>query len=248
MLARTLLPLLGLSLLLGCASPATTEDTAGSNSALSGSVAAGTVTKTSTDGLRLRKTADKTNLSNVIGLIPIGTQVKIVTGTPTKGFYQIKVLDPALAKALQVDTGWVYGDYLTGKATEPTAPDESLTGTHDVDTIASVDWIQSDCTGLVDDAGNPMAPSVDDVLLGSAHAYAVIAIDTNTFSYGTSASIDEVDQASLFNPGGVKVPLKIVKTSTTQPDGPFTVTICMSPSSKALLPTDANGRVTLHVH
>ena len=248
MLSRKLLSLLGLSLLIGCASPATGEDTEGTGSALSGTVAAGTVTKTSTDGLRFRRTAAKTDSSNVIGLIPKGTQLKLVTGTPTKGFYQIKILDTVLAKALQVDTGWVYGDYLTGKATEPADPDESLTGTHDVETIATVNWVQSDCKDLTDDKGNAMGPSVDDYLLGSGNVYAVIAIDTNTFSYGSSASIEEIDQRSSFNPGGVKVPLRIVKTSTTQPDGPFTVTLCMSPSSKALLPTDANGQVTLHVH
>lgn len=257
MFSKNLLPLLGLSLLIGCAAPATGEELSGTDSALSGNVAAGTVTKTTTDGLRLRRTPDKSSdksadktLSNIVGLIPIGTQVKIVTGTPTNGFYQIKVLDAALVKALKVDTGWVFGDYLEGKAEEPADPaeDVSLTGTHDVDTIATVDFIASDCTDLKDDMGRAMAPTVDDYLLSSGHPYAVIAIDTNTFSYGSSASIEEIDQASSFNPGGVKVPLKIVKTSRTQPAGGFTVTICMSTSSKALLPTDANGQVTLHVH
>ena len=257
MRSSNLLPLLALSFLIGCAAPATGEDLSGTDSALSGTVAAGTVTKTITDGLRLRKTPDKSaatdadkTKSNIYGLIPIGTQVKILTGKPTNGFYQIKVLDAALVKALQVDTGWVFGDYLQGKAEEPADPaaDVSLTGTHDVDTIATVDFISSDCTDLKDDMGRAMAPTVDDFLLSSGHPYAVIGIDTNTFSYGMMASIEEIDQASSFNPGGVKVPLKIVKTSKTQPAGGFTVTICMSDSSKALLPTDANGRVTLHVH
>lgn len=237
------------SLLAACAAPGLEEEMSGSDSALSGTVAAGTVTKTTTDGLRLRRTPDKASSANVIGLIPIGTQVKIVTGKPTNGFYKLQVLDETLAQKLAVDTGWVYGDYLEGKDEEPAPSEEepSLTGTHDVPTVARVKWIGSDCKNLKDDQGKPMAPSVDDFLLSSGKPFAVIGIDTNTFSYGMTASIEEIDQPSSFNPGGVKVPLKIVKTARAQPDGMFTVTICMSPASKALLPTDEDGLLTLSV-
>jgi hypothetical protein len=251
MLARTstLVSLLAITLLAaGCASENWVEDEGGSDSALTGKVTVGRVVQTVTEGLRLRRTPSRENTNNIIGLIPTGSNVKIVDGTPTDGFYKIEVIDKKVRDALEADIGWVYGEYLNGDAEEPPAdPDQSLTGTWDVASEVRVNFKISDCKGLKDDQGKPMAPTIDDVLEKGTSSYAVLAIDTNTYSYGMKAKIKEVDQKSSFNPGGKPVKFKIVKTAKTQPQDGFTVTICGRPESAMTLPTD-NGLLNLSVY
>lgn len=220
------------------------EEQGGSESALTGKVTAGRVVQTVTDGLRLRKTPTRVNTNNIIGLIPQGTNVKILDGTPSDGFYKIEVLDKTIRDALVVDSGWVFGEYLSGEAEEPFDPDESLTGTHDVPTEMRVKLTISDCKGLKDDQGKAMAPTIDDALSGRS-SYAVLAIDTNTFSYGMKAKIQELDQKSSFNPSGKAIKLKIVKTVKEQPAGMFTVTLCSTATTT--IPTDG-GLLNLAVY
>lgn len=229
----------------GCAGDNWGEDKSETENALVGKVTAGRIVTTNTDGLRLRKTPSRENTKNIIGLIPTGTNVKIVDGSPTDGFYKVEVMDKKVRDDLVVDTGWVFGEYLNGEEEEEFDPDESRTGTHDVPTVMSAKLVVSSCAGLKDDKGEPMTRTVEDVISGKL-AYGVIAIDADTFSYNMRAGIDEVDAKSSFNPRGKRVKFKIVKTAKgSQPDG-FTATICSS--SNLNVPRNSDGRVTLSVY
>lgn len=235
----------------GCAVPALDEESGSSANRLSGTVEVGTIVTTKTDGLRLRKLPTKDNQDNVIGLLPLDTRVKVLETTPMGGFYKVDVLDAKVRDALLADQGWVFGEHLTGQEAEPAAVapvrEPSTTGTHDVDTVMQVRFrVVESCSALRDDQGKAMAPSIDDVLERGA-ARAVLGIDTNTFSYGMTASIDELDAPSSFNPGGVKIPLKIVKTARTQSPGLSTITLCSAAAVSMLLPAN-DGTLTLHVH
>jgi hypothetical protein len=231
---------------IGCAAEPS-ETTSDSNDALSGNVAVGKVVTVHGDALRLRKTPDLSNLKNVIGLLPINSQVRITSAAPQNGFYQVDVLTSSVAKKLGASSGWVYGSYINGKAKDPidtTVDDGNGTGSWNAPTQAKVDFVVADCSTLKDDQGKAMAPTIED-FMSSDQPYAVIGIDTNTFSYGMTASIAELNAKSAFNPGGVNIPLKIVKTATTQPDAGFTVTLCMKDAMN--LPTDS-GQLNLTVY
>lgn len=253
MLGRSL-PLLSALLLVGAcaADSAELDDDTSSAEALSGNVDNGAIVKTVTDGLRLRKTPSKADETNIVGLLPRGTRVKIVDGRETNGFYKVNVLSTPIRDDLTTPIGWVFGDYLAGRAVEPgangtTEREESRTGTRAAPTVMRVNFTVTDCRTLNDDKGKPMTPSIDDFLTTSGLTHAVIGIDTNTFSYGARATIDEVDAPSLFNPGGTKVPLTIVKTAKTQPSGAFTVTLCSNKATTSLLPAN-DGMLTLSVY
>jgi hypothetical protein len=231
--------------LVGCAADNWGEDKSETENALIGKVTAGRIVTTNTDGLRLRRNPTRENTKNIIGLIPKGTQVKIIDGSPTDGFYKVEVIDKKVRDDLAADSGWVFGEYLNGEEEQEFDPNESRTGTHDVPTVMQAKLTVSSCAGLKDDKGEPMTRTVEDAISGKL-AYAVIAIDTNTFAYNMRASIDEVDAKSSFNTRGKKVKFKIVKTAKEAPDGGFTATICSS--SDLDIPRDADGRVTLSVY
>jgi len=85
--------------------------------AISGDVAVGTVVKTTTR-LNYRRTPSQANRSNILGVLPTGTDVRIVKSSATDGFYNVSLEDAALAKVLGSKTGWVYGQYLKGNGTD----------------------------------------------------------------------------------------------------------------------------------
>ncbi len=244
MLAR--FPLLCFLAIVGCTAACTApgigeEDGDTSGDALSGRVTVGRIVQTAGEALRLRRAPTRTTTSNIVGVLPKGTSVKILESVPNDGFYKVEVQDAALVKKLRTSTGWVYGEYLTGDAEEPQDPDESRTGTWDVPTQMKAKLVVSSCADLRDDQGNAFAPSLDDAIAGKT-SYAAIAIDTNTFAYGMKATIDQVDAKS-----GKTIKFKVLKTATSAPDGPFTVTICTrSGTAEGLAPAD--GFVDLSVY
>jgi len=229
----------------GCSADNWGEDQSGAESALTGRVTAGRIVTTATDGLRLRRNPSRENTKNIIGLIPKDTNVKILDGVPNDGFYKVEVMDAKVKSGLAAATGWVFGEYLNGDEEEPFDPDESRTGTHDVPTVMKAKLVVSDCKGLTDDKGEPMTRTVEDVISGKLN-YAVIAIDTNTFSYNMMARIEELEAKSSFNANGKKVKFKVVKTEKQAPEGGFTATICSS--TNVAIPVDGDGRVTLSVY
>jgi hypothetical protein len=242
--AATLLLLSALSLFgaPGCAAESAQEDTSDSSDAITGSVAAGKVVTVSGDALRLRRTPDLTNTKNVLGLLPVGTQVKITSATKQNGFYAVEVLTAGIKKKLGVATGWVYGDFIDQKAKDPidnTVEDGQGTGSWNNPESMKVGVVVTDCSQLKDDQGKAMAPTIDEFLAGDL-PYAVIGLDTNTYPYGMTADIAELNAKSTFNPGGIRIPLRIVKTAATQPAAGFTVTLCASDAVKASLPSEVN--------
>lgn len=206
-------------LALGCAAPAGDEGASATTDALRGTVTVGRIVETATDGLRLRSSTSRDTLKNIIGTMPKGTQVKIIAADPADGFYQVKVLDAALTKKWKRDTGWVFGEYLTGESEDP---DTSHTGEWDEPSRAVAKLVVKKCEGMTDDRGNAFAPTLDDALSGKS-AYAAIGIDTNTFAYGMKATIDEVTALSS---SGKTIEFKVLKTAASAPAGPFTATIC----------------------
>jgi len=239
----------------GCASP-TLEDADESAGAISGDVEVGTEFETLGDALRLRRTPSKEDSKNILGLLPTGTKVKILEGAPNNGFYKVEVTSEPIASELPLSKGWVYGEYLKGDAEEPPVTEEekeqleeSTTGTHEgTPTVALVNFVvDTACASKKDDKGKAMAPSLDEALAGTK-TYAVVGIDTNTFSYGMRASLEELDKVSDWNPEGKKIPLKVMKTLTTQAPAGFTVTLCASAAAKEQIKGDADGKMTLSVY
>jgi hypothetical protein len=94
-----------------------------------------------------------------------------------------------------------------------------------------VSFVVADCSQAKDDQGKPMAPTLEGFLADDL-PYAVIGLDTNTYPYGITADIAELNAKSDFNPGGIRIPLRIVKTSKTQPENGFTVTLCATDATK----------------
>lgn len=240
--------------LVGCAAESAQDATEGSSEAISGSVGAGKIVTVSGDALRLRRTPEKEDSSgkaiskNIIGLLPIGTQVKITAATPHNGFYPVEVLTSGIRQKLGTATGWVYADFLNQKKKDPsdnTVEDGHGTGSWNNPESMKVDFVVADCSQMKDDQGKPMAPTVED-FMASDEPYAVVGLDTNTYPYGMTAEIAELSAKSAFNPGGIRIPLRIVKTSTTQPKGGFTVTLCATEATKAKLPTDG-GQLNLTI-
>lgn len=233
--------------LVACA-PVAAEEMGSSDSNLSGNAIEEDIVTTTTDGLRLRKTPNKDDQSNVIGLLPTGTRLKILKGEPTDGFYNVEVMSEDIRDALLVPKGWVFGEYLEGRTVDPGEDPPSLTGARDVPTVARVKWrAEPNCRTLLDDEGKAMTPTLDQARIEGA-AFAVLGIDTNTFSYGMRASIEEIDKRSTFNITGTPIPFKIVKTARTAPDGPFTVTLCMPGAHGLVLPDDEENMLTLRVY
>jgi hypothetical protein len=239
--------LASLAPLAACGAPSDDDDgsTEGAD-ALSGRVTAGRVVQTIGDGLRLRSKPSRVTTANIIGVLPKGTSVKIVDGVPNDGFYKVQVVDAAVAARLHPSTGWVYGEYLNGEAEEPQDPDESRTGTWDVPTKMKARLVVTKCSALKDDKGNAFAPPLDDALAGKS-SYAAIALDTNTFSFGMKATIDQVDAKGALNPSAKPIKLKILKTAAASPDGPVTATICTVSGAAEGLATE-DGFVDLSVY
>lgn len=246
--AASLLLLSALSLI-GCAAEPAPEDAADTSDAITGSVAVGKVVTVTGDALRLRRTPDLSSTKNVIGLLPVGTKVRVADASPQNGFYRVEVLTDGIKTKLGVSSGWVYGDFIEKQAKDPvdtTVDDGNGTGSWNVPQEMKVDFVVADCSASKDDQGKAMAPTLEDFMADDL-PYAVIGIDTNTFPYDATAEIAELNAKSDFNPGGVRIPLRIVKTSKTQPAGGFTVTLCASDATKAKLPTDG-GRLNLTVY
>lgn len=235
--------------LVGCAAePASSDDSGAADEAISGAVTAGKVVTVSGDALRLRRTPEladakgKAITKNILGLLPIGANVKITDATSKNGFYTVEVLTASVIKELGgISKGFVYGDFINKKAKEPVdnTVEGDGTGSHNNPQQAKVLVNVADCSAMKDDRGKAMAPTIEG-FLASDEPYAVIGLDTNTFSYGMTADIAELDAKSAFNPNGIPIPLRIVKTAASSPDGQFTVTICAAAAVKAQLPAELN--------
>jgi hypothetical protein len=222
------------ALSVGCAAESASEETGDSTGAMTGSVAVGKVVTVSGDALRLRRTPDLSNLKNVLGLLPIGTKVRVANATKQNGFYQVDVLSDGIKKKLGVASGWVYGDFIDKQAKDPvdsTAEVGMGTGSWNNPESMKVSFVVADCSQAKDDQGKPMAPTLEGFLADDL-PYAVIGLDTNTYPYGITADIAELNAKSDFNPGGIRIPLRIVKTSKTQPENGFTVTLCATDATK----------------
>lgn len=254
-LAASILVLSSLTFAVGCAEAPNAEEAGDTSDAITGGVYVGKVVTVSGDALRLRSTpdlkkADGSALTkNIVGLLPVGTKIKISDATEHNGFYAVEVLTADMRKKLATPTGWVYGEFIKQQLQEPvdnTVEDGNGTGSWNNPEPALVSYTFADCSGMKDDQGKAMAPTVEQ-FLANDEPYAVIALDTNTYSYNMVAEITELSAKSPVNPNGIRIPLRIVKTSKTQPSGGFTATICASPSLQADLP-NKSGKVTLTVY
>lgn len=230
----------------GCAAEAPADEGDSSADALSGRVTAGRVVQTIGDALRLRRAPTRTMTANILAVLPKGTSLRIVDGVPDDGFYQVELVDAALAKKVGAKRGWVYGEYLNGESEEPEDPDQSKTGTWDVPTQMRAKLVVARCDALRDDQGNAFAPPVEDAVSGKS-AFAAAAFDTNTFAYGMKATIAQLDAKNALNPSGKALKLKVLKTAGSAPDGPFTVTICTRTGNDPGI-ADAEGFVDVSVY
>jgi hypothetical protein len=241
-------------LVVGCAGEPG-EESASEGDAITQAVYTGKILTVTGDALRLRGTPEKETADgkaikkNIIGLLPVGTTIKVTDAKERNGFYAVEVLTPAMRKKLAKSTGWIYRDFFDQKAKAPvdnTVEQGSGTGSWNNPERAQVDFTFADCSALQDDKGAAMGPSLEQ-FLAADEPFVTIAIDTNTFSYGMVADIKELNEKSPLNPNGIPIPLRIVKTAATQPDAGFTVTICANPAMKAQLPTDG-GKLNLSVY
>ncbi len=261
---RSRLLALGAAALLAACSGVGAEDGQGEDqvdSALAGAAAEGTIVQTKAN-LRMRRTPTSADPSNIISVLPKGSDVRIRTATPTGGFYFIAIVDPELARRVRRETGWVYGAYLTGAKTDPDAPTSSplplplntVPGTPPTPAPTpptpqraelKVKFTPASCHVLDDDRGNPMFPTLDDYLNTSGYQNeVVVGIDSNEYPYGTLVRFSEIDARPAFAKMGHGVVFKVVKTSASAPGPTTTVTLCAA--LPAALPA-AGSELTLKV-
>jgi hypothetical protein len=130
----------GLLTLAACATLPEDDASDDAASAIEGSVRVGKIVTTTTR-LRFRTSPSTQNLRNVAGVLPTGTEVKIVESSPTRGFYKVELQDEDLIRSFDRSTGWCFGRYLLDGA-----PEEDLPASEDAD------------GGTSPDAGEPEPP------------------------------------------------------------------------------------------
>lgn len=242
--------LVGLLLVAACAGTAG-EDMEAGGSAITGSVAAGTVV-TTTAALRIRRGPSADSEKNILGVLPVGTKVKIVDPDPVSGFYNVEVQDSTLVAQLKTSKGWCFGEHLLGKATDDGAVDEPEETDNapgkPAATTMQAQFESKNCRPMKDDQGAFMKPTIDDYVInaGGNVDFAVMEVQTSSpLKYGTTLSIDEIDALPAIANKGRGVKFKIVKTpqgaATT---GPVIVTLCTTASG--FLPP-ARSTLTLRI-
>lgn len=228
------------------------------DSALSGAAAEGTIVQTKAN-LRIRRTPTSENESNIISVLPKGSDVRIRTATPTRGFYFIEIVDELLALRVKSETGWVYGAYLTGAKTDPNAPTVDPRVANPAAPAApaeapprpaprqelKVKFTSASCHPLKDDRDAFMMPTLDDYLnTGGYQNEVVLGIDSNEYPYGTQVRFPEIDAKPEFTRMKHGVVFKVVKTAGNAPGPVTTVTLCSTLAS--ILPP-AGSELTLKV-
>lgn len=225
--------LVGLLLVAACAGTAA-EDMEAGGSAITGSVAAGTVVTTTT-ALRIRRGPSSESEKNILGILPAGTKVKIVDPDPVSGFYSVEVEDDVLVAKLKTSKGWCFGEHLLGKATDDAADDaeQDEDGTDaPVPTPAprtmKAQFVSKNCRPMKDDQGAFMKPTIDDFVInaGGNVDFAVMEVNSNALPYGTMLTIDELDAKPAIANKGRGVTFKVVKTVASAASEPLTVTLC----------------------
>lgn len=264
MARSTLLRALGFALvtLSACAAPLDDGET-GTEAALSGRVAEGTVVETTT-ALRIRRTPSTESSANILGLLPTGTEVRVIESLPTNGFYKVEILDDALARKIKQRTGWVFGEYLTGEGEEPDLPaegevenenekgNENENGAEGGAPTAkpvrelTARFVSKNCVPMKDDQNQYMRPTIDEfVINGNGNVtHAALGINSDELAYGTLLRIPEIDQKPAVANKGRSVLFKVVKTGDAPASEPLTVTLCTMASG--LLPP-AGSEVTLQI-
>lgn len=246
--------LVGLLLVAACAGTAA-EDMEAGGSAITGSVAAGTVVTTTT-ALRIRRGPSADSEKNILGILPVGTKVKIVDPDPVSGFYSVEVQDSTLVAKLKTSKGWCFGEHLLGKAADEGA--DEAPGTNDDDDAdvpvptpaprtMKAQFVSKNCRPMKDDQGAFMKPTIDDYVInaGGNVDFAVMEVNSNALPYGTMLTIDELDAKPAIANKGRGVKFKIVKTAATAVSAPLTVTLCTTASG--FLPP-AGTELTLRVN
>ena len=261
MARSSLLRALGFALvtLSACAAPIDDGDT-GAEAALSGRVAEGTVVETTTT-LRIRRTPSTESSANILGLLPVGTEVRVMESLPTNGFYRVEILDDALARKIKQRAGWVFGQYLTGEGEEPDLPadgevanekeDEKENDNGEDSTTAparelKARFVSKNCVPMKDDQNQYMRPTIDEfVINGNGNVtHAALGINSDELPYGALLRIPEIDQKQAVANKGRSVLFKVVKTGDAPASEPLTVTLCTMASG--LLPP-AGSEITLQI-
>ena len=261
MTRSSLLAALGFALVTvsACAAPIDDADT-GTEAALSGRVAEGTVVETTTT-LRIRRTPSTASSANIHGLLPVGTEVRVMESLPTNGFYKVEILDESLARKIKQRAGWVFGEYLTGEGEEPDLPAdgkvENDNATDDEDGNADPStptpmrelkarFVSKNCVPMKDDQNQYMRPTIDEfVINGNGNVtHAALGINSDELPYGALLRIPEIDQKPAVANKGRSVLFKVVKTGDAPASEPLTVTLCTMASG--LLPP-AGSEVTLQI-
>lgn len=256
MARHSLLHALGFALvtLSACAAPLDDGET-GTEAALSGRVVEGTVVETTTS-LRIRRTPSTESSSNILGLLPVGTEVRVMESLPTNGFYKVEILDDALARKIKQRSGWVFGEYLTGEGEEPDLPAENEVEEEDQDQGGDATpeparelkarFVSKNCVPLKDDQNQYMRPTIDEfVINGNGNVtHAALGINSDELPYGTLLRIPEIDQKQAVANKGRSVLFKVVKTGDAPASEPLTVTLCTMASG--LLPP-AGSEITLRI-
>lgn len=231
-MTRSLLLVLGFAILSGCAAASGEEAAGASGEALTGDVAVGTTVETTT-ALRIRRSPSTESSSNILGILPAGTKVKILASKATEGFYNVEVLDDALARKLKTDKGWCFGEHLLGGSEDPQAEAEAEAEAEEPTPAApagrtfKAQFESKNCRPLKDDRNEFMSPTIDEFVInaGGEVETAAIAINSNVLPYGTLLTIPEVDAKPAISSKGRSVVFKVVKTTPTASDN-LVVTLC----------------------
>ena len=259
MARSSLLRVLGFALvtLSACTAPIDDGDT-GTEAALSGRVAEGTVVETTTT-LRIRRTPSTESSANILGLLPVGTEVRILESMPTNGFYKVEILNETLARKIKQRAGWVFGEYLTGEGEEPDLPTEGEVegegenGNENDDPSTPTPtrelkarFVSKNCVPMKDDQNQYMRPTIDEfVINGNGNVtHAALGINSDELPYGALLRIPEIDQKPAVANKGRSVLFKVVKTGDAPASEPLTVTLCTMASG--LLPP-AGSEITLQI-
>ncbi|MBX3196570.1 MAG: SH3 domain-containing protein [Labilithrix sp.] len=257
MVRSPLLRALGFALvaLSACAAPLEDGET-GAEAALSGRVAEGTVVETTT-ALRIRRTPSTESSANILGLLPVGTEVRVMESLPTNGFYKVELLDEGLARKIKQRGGWVFGEYLTGEGEEPELPADGegdADGDQDPDGDATPEpvreltarFVSKNCVPMKDDQNQYMRPTIDEfVINGNGNVtHAALGINSDALPYGTLVRIPEIDQKQAIANRGRSVLFKVVKTGDAPASEPLTATLCTMASG--FLPP-AGSEITLQI-